>query len=49
MKAHPQPLTAISGFHMDFINHNLKHGRMQRNDHDIENINLSRINDKDSV
>jgi len=23
-------LTAITGFHMDFIDHNMKHGRMQR-------------------
>jgi glycerol uptake facilitator-like aquaporin len=33
----------ISGFHMDFINYNMKHGRMKQDDDDITSINLARI------
>ena len=34
---------------MDFINHNMKHGRMQQNDNDFTNIDLARIDDKESA
>ena len=34
---------------MDFINHNMKHGRLQQNDSDLTNINLARIDDKESA
>lgn len=39
---------AISGSHMDYINHNMKHGRVQKDDSDLTNINLSRIDDKET-
>jgi len=39
---------AIPGFHMDFINNNMMHGRMQKNDSDLVNINLERIDDKEN-
>lgn len=37
----------ISGWHMDFITHNMKHGRMQKDDGDFNDINLARIDDKE--
>jgi len=40
---------AIPGFHMDFISNNMKHGRMQQHDSDIINVNVARIDDKDSA
>jgi glycerol uptake facilitator-like aquaporin len=39
---------AISGWHMDFINFNMKHGRIQKDDGDFTDINLARMDDKDS-
>ena len=34
---------------MDFIDHNMKHGRMKKDDGDLTNINLARIDDKEST
>ena len=35
---------------MDFINNNMKHGRMQKNDSDLTdiNINLTQMDDKEN-
>ena len=35
---------------MDFISNNMKHGRMQKNDSDLANINISltQIDDKEN-
>jgi glycerol uptake facilitator-like aquaporin len=35
---------AIGGWHMDFINHNMSHGRIQQN---ADDINLARIDEKE--